>query len=63
MVLDVEKKPRKSWVIWGEGEKYPNVIVEILWSTTVETDKRLKKQIYPDIFCTLDYFGFDTETL
>ncbi|MDJ0597666.1 MAG: Uma2 family endonuclease [Crocosphaera sp.] len=63
VVLDVEKKPRKSWVVWEEGGKYPNVIVEILSPTTAETDKGLKKEIYQDIFRTPDYFWFDPETL
>ena len=63
VVLDVEKKPRKSWVVWEEGGKYPNVIVEILSLTTAETDKGLKKDIYQDIFRTPDYFWFDPETL
>ncbi|HAC64428.1 MAG TPA: hypothetical protein DCF68_13020 [Cyanothece sp. UBA12306] len=63
VVLDVEKKPRKSWVVWEEGGKYPNVIVEILSPTTAETDRGLKKEIYQDIFRTPDYFWFDPETL
>jgi Uma2 family endonuclease len=63
VVLDVERKPRKSWVVWEEGGKYPNVIVEILSTTTAETDRGLKKQIYQDIFRTPDYFWFDPETL
>jgi Uma2 family endonuclease len=63
VVLDVERKPRKSWVVWEEGGKYPNMIVEILSTTTAETDRGLKKQIYQDIFRTPDYFWFDPETL
>ncbi|MGB5768443.1 MAG: Uma2 family endonuclease [Crocosphaera sp.] len=63
VVLDVERKPRKSWVVWEEGGKYPNVIVEILSTTTAETDRGLKKEIYQDIFRTPDYFWFDPETL
>ena len=63
VVFDVEKKPRKSWVVWEEGGKYPNVIVEILSPSTAETDKGLKKEIYQDIFRTPDYFWFDPETL
>ncbi|GBF80271.1 hypothetical protein AsFPU1_1672 [Aphanothece sacrum FPU1] len=63
VVLDVEKKPRKSWVVWEEGGKYPNIIVEILSTSTAETDKGLKKQIYQDIFRTPDYFWFEPETL
>lgn len=63
VVLGVERKPRKSWVVWEEGGKYPNMIVEILSPTTAETDRGLKKGIYQDIFRTPDYFWFDPETL
>ena len=59
VVLDTERKPRKSWVVWEEDGKYPNVIVEILSDTTAQTDRGLKKQIYQDIFRTPDYFWFD----
>ncbi len=39
VVLDTEKHPRKSWVVWGEGGKYPNVIVEILSPSTANIDR------------------------
>ncbi len=63
VVLGTERKPRKSWVVWEEDGKYPNVIVEILSKKTADTDKGLKKQIYQDIFRTPDYFWFEPETL
>jgi Uma2 family endonuclease len=63
VVLGAERKDRKSWVVWQEGGKYPNVIVEILSDTTAAVDKGLKKQIYQDIFRTPDYFWFDPQTL
>ncbi|MEH1955723.1 Uma2 family endonuclease [Nostoc sp.] len=63
VVLGTERKPRKSWVVWEEDGKYPNVIIEIISDTTGDTDKGLKKQIYQDIFRTPDYFWFDPETL
>ncbi len=50
VVLGTERKPRKSWVVWEEDGKYPNVIVELLSPSTTATDKGLKKQIYQDIF-------------
>lgn len=62
VVLGTERKPRKSWVVWQEGGKYPNVIIEILSESTATTDRELKKQIYQDIFRTPDYFWFDLET-
>jgi len=63
VVLGTERKPRRSWVVWGEGGKTPNVIVEILSESTADIDRGLKKQIYQDILRTPDYFWFDPETL
>ncbi|MBC6481485.1 MAG: Uma2 family endonuclease [Hormoscilla sp. GM7CHS1pb] len=63
VVLGVERKPRKSWVVWQEDGKYPNIIVEILSETTASTDRKLKKEIYQDTFRTPNYFWFDPETL
>lgn len=63
VVLGTEKRPRKSWMVWEEGGKYPNIIVELLSDSTAAIDRGLKKQIYQDIFRTPDYFWFDPETL
>jgi Uma2 family endonuclease len=63
VVLNTERKPRKSWVVWEEDGKYPNVIIELLSDSTAEIDRGLKKQIYQDIFRTPDYFWFDPNTL
>jgi Uma2 family endonuclease len=63
VVLNTERKPRDSWVVWQENDKYPNVIVEILSDSTAETDRVLKKQIYQDNFRTPDYFWFDPKIL
>ncbi len=59
VVLDTERKPRKSWVVWDEAGKYPNVIIELLSKSTAKTDRGLKKQIYQDTFRTPEYFWFD----
>ena len=45
VVLGVERKPRKSWVVWEEDGKYPHAIVEVLSDSTASTDRGLKKQI------------------
>jgi Uma2 family endonuclease len=63
VVLGTERKPRKSWVVWEEDGKYPNVIVEILSDSTADIDRGLKKQIYQDTFRTPNYFWFDPQTL
>jgi Uma2 family endonuclease len=62
-VLGAEKKDRRSWVVWQEGGKYPNIIVELLSDSTALVDRGLKKQIYQDIFRTPDYFWFDPASL
>jgi Uma2 family endonuclease len=63
VVLGTEKKDRKSWAIWEEDGKYPNVIVEILSDKTAKIDKGLKKQLYQDTFRTPEYFWFDPISL
>ncbi|NES25448.1 MAG: Uma2 family endonuclease, partial [Symploca sp. SIO3E6] len=63
VVLNTENKPRKSWVVWEENGKYPNVIIELLSDSTAQTDRGLKKQIYQDIFRTPEYFWFDPQSL
>ncbi len=63
VVLGVERKDRRSWVVWQEDGKYPSVIVEILSDSTAAIDKGLKKEIYQDTFRTPDYFWFDPNTL
>ena len=63
VVLGTERKTRKSWVVWEEDGKYPNVIIEILSPKTAETDKDFKKKLYQDTFRTPDYFWFDPYTL
>ncbi len=62
-VLETERKPRKSWVVWEEDGKYPNIIVEILSNSTAATDRELKKKIYQNTFRTPDYFWFDPNSL
>jgi len=63
VVLGTEKRPRKSWMVWEEDGKYPNIIVELLSYSTANKDRGLKKQIYQDIFRTPDYFWFDPHSL
>ncbi|MFM6276809.1 MAG: Uma2 family endonuclease [Dolichospermum sp.] len=63
VVLETERKTRKSWVVWEEDGKYPNFILEILSPSTANTDKEYKKEIYQNTFRTPDYFWFDPYTL
>lgn len=63
VVLGTERRPRKSWTLWEEDGKYPNVIVELLSDSTASVDRGLKKEIYQDTFRTLEYFWFDPTSL
>jgi Uma2 family endonuclease len=63
VVLNTDRKPRKSWVVWEEGGKYPNVIIELLSPSTATVDRTTKKEIYQDIFRTPEYFWFSPNTL
>ena len=64
VVLGVDgEKPRASWVVWEEGGRYPNVILEILSDSTAAIDRGKKKTIYQDVFRTPEYFLFDPERL
>ncbi len=59
-VLDVDgTKERQGWVVWLEGGRYPDVIVELLSPTTARIDKVTKKDLYQRTFRTPDYFVFD----
>ena len=62
VVLGVENRPRKSWVMWNEQGKYPNVIIELLSNSTATVDRGLKKELYQDTFRTPEYFWFHPNT-
>jgi Uma2 family endonuclease len=63
VVLNTEWKPRTSWTVWEENNRYPNVIVEVLSPKTAKKDKGEKKLLYQDIFRTPEYFYFSPRTL
>jgi Uma2 family endonuclease len=63
VVLGVENRPRRSWMLWAEQGKYPNVIIELLSNSTAKVDKGFKKTLYQDTFRTPEYFWFHPETL
>ncbi|MFH7024689.1 MAG: Uma2 family endonuclease [Heteroscytonema crispum UTEX LB 1556] len=63
LVKQTQKRPRNSWVVWEEDGKYPNLIIELLSTSTADTDKTLKKNLYQDRFHTPEYFWFSPDTL
>ncbi|MEL6159557.1 MAG: Uma2 family endonuclease [Cyanobacteria bacterium J06623_5] len=63
VVLNTERRSRKSWTVWEEDGKYPNVIVEILSDSTANVDRTTKKALYQDTFRLPEYFWFDPVSL
>ena len=63
VVLDTNDRERKSWVVWQEDYKFPNLIVELLSDSTANVDRVDKKKIYQNDFKTPEYFWFDPYTL
>ncbi len=63
IVLDTEKKDRRSWAIWEEGGKYPNLVIELLSGSTATVDRGTKKLLYQNIWRVPNYFWFHPETL
>lgn len=60
VTLNVEgDKERQGWVVWQEGGRYPDVIVELMSPSTARQDLGKKKDLYQDVFRTRDYFVYD----
>ena len=53
---------RPYWVVWEEGGKYPDAIIELLSESTAEEDRTTKKDVYERVFKTSDYFCYDPFT-
>lgn len=60
VVLGVDgTQSRQGWVVWDEGGRYPDVIVEFMSPSTAAVDLGEKKVIYSETFHTSDYFVYD----
>jgi Uma2 family endonuclease len=59
LVLDVNNRERKSWVVWQERMRFPDVIIELLSDTTRDVDKGEKKVLYEREFRTAEYYLYD----
>ena len=59
LVLDVEARERRSWVVWQEGMRFPDLIIELLSDSTREEDTGAKKHLYERLFRTPEYYVYD----
>ncbi|HIK09909.1 MAG TPA: Uma2 family endonuclease [Oscillatoriaceae cyanobacterium M33_DOE_052] len=59
-VLNIDGSyPRQGWVVWEEGGRYPDVIVELMSPSTAAIDTGPKKDLYERVFRTPDYFVYN----
>ncbi len=62
VVLDTTDRQRKCWVVWAEGGKLPNVVIELTSRTTAHVDRVEKLKLYERVWRTGEYYVFDPET-
>lgn len=50
---------RPSWIVWQEGGRYPDVIIELLSPSAAAADLGSKKDLSEQVFKTFEYFCVD----
>ncbi|NKB18866.1 MAG: Uma2 family endonuclease [Pseudanabaena sp. CRU_2_10] len=63
VVMGTENHPRRSWTVWHEGGRYPNIVIELLSDSTADVDRGEKKELYQSVWRLPEYFWFDPATL
>lgn len=63
VVLGAEPSDRKSWVVWEEDHKFPDVVIELLSDSTAAVDRGEKKELYQNLWHVANYFWFHPHTL
>ncbi|MCG8425308.1 MAG: Uma2 family endonuclease [Proteobacteria bacterium] len=54
--------PRRSWQVWNEHNRYPDVIAELLSPSTARIDNTVKKWRYDRIFRTPEYYLYEPDS-
>ncbi len=62
VVLDTVRRERKSWVVWQEDGRTPDVVIELLSETTEKVDRTDKMRIYAKLLHVPEYYLFDPFT-
>jgi hypothetical protein len=52
-------RTRQWWAVWEEDGRYPDVITELLSSSTADLDRTVKKRLYEQTFRTFEYFCYE----
>jgi Uma2 family endonuclease len=58
VVLGAKQGARKSWVVWQEDGRAPDVVIEMLSDSTEYVDKSEKLRVYQDQLRVPEYFWF-----
>ncbi|KYF83975.1 hypothetical protein BE17_35115 [Sorangium cellulosum] len=59
VVLDTTRRERKSWVVWQEDGRTPDVVIELLSDSTAAVDRGDKMRIYAKLLHVPEYYLFD----
>jgi len=59
VVLDTEKRERRSWVVWEEGGRTPDVVFELVSESTEAVDRGEKMNIYARVLHVACYVIYD----
>lgn len=59
VVLDTKRREHKSWVVWQENGRTPDVVIELLSEKTEHIDRGEKKRIYAKLLHVSHYYLFD----
>lgn len=59
LVQGVPHRDRRSWVVWDEGGRGPDLVIELLSESTAQIDKTHKKRIYQDRLRVPEYIWYD----
>jgi Uma2 family endonuclease len=62
VVLDTSRRERKSWVVWEEAGRTPDVVIELLSASTEGVDRGDKMRIYAKLLRVSNYYLFDPVT-
>ena len=61
-VLGVDPHERRGWILWEEGGRYPDLVVEHMSPSTRDVDLGTKVRVYGQVWKVREYFAFDLES-
>lgn len=63
VVLNTTRRKRKSWVVWQENYRTPDVVIELVSESTEHVDRVDKMRIYSKMLHVSNYYIFDPLSL